>query len=74
MNRLLPDEYLEYTARDAYLIYSLYSAFSRAGYLSLVTVEQTMRYIYLHRRSPPHRDNIYCCSRSESSDKTQSTA
>ena len=59
MNRPLPDEYLEYAARDAYLIYSVYDAFSRAGYLSLVTVEQSMRYINLHRRSPPHRDNIY---------------
>ena len=77
MNRPLPDEYLEYTKRDAYLIYSLYNAFSRAGYLSLITVKQSMRYIHLHRRSPPHRDNIYDsprCSRSESSEKAQSTA
>ena len=59
MDRPLPDAYLEYAARDAYLIWSLYDAFSRAGYLSLVTVEQSMRYIHLHRRSPPHRDNIY---------------
>ena len=68
---------MEYTARDAYLIYSLYDAFSRAGYLFLVTVEQIMRSIHLHRRSPPHRDNIYGsprCSRSESSEKAQSTA
>ena len=77
MNRPLPDEYLEYTARDAYLIHSLYDAFSRAGYLSLVTVEQSMRYINLHRRSPPHRGNIYGsprCTRSESSEKSQSAA
>ena len=68
MNRPLPDEFLEYTERDAYLIYSLYDAFSRAGYLPLVTVEHIMHYIHLHRRSLPHRDNIYGslrCSRSE---------
>ena len=71
MNRPLPDAYLEYAARDAYLICSLYDAFSRAGYLSLVTIEQSMRYIHLHRRSPPHRDSIYG---SHPLEKTQSTA
>ena len=59
MNRPLPDEYLEYARRDAYLIYSLYDYFSRVGYLSLVTAEQSMRYISLHRYCPPYRDNIY---------------
>jgi len=59
MNRPLPDEYLEYASRDAYLIYSLYNYFSRVGYLDLVTVERSMRYVSLHRHSPPHRDGIY---------------
>ena len=59
MDRPLPDAWLEYAARDAYLIYSLYDAFSRAGYLALVTVEESMRYIHLHRRSTLHHDNIY---------------
>ena len=59
MNRPLPDEHLEYAGQDAYLIYSLYDYFSRVGYLSLVAVEQSMRYISLHRHSPPDRDNIY---------------
>ena len=59
MTRPLPDEYLDYAKQDAYLIYSLYDHFSRAGYLSLVTGEQSMRYISLHRHSPPGRDNLY---------------
>ena len=56
MNRPLPDEYLDYARQDAYLIYSLYEHFSRAGYLSLVSGEQSMRYVSLHRDSPPRRD------------------
>jgi exonuclease 3'-5' domain-containing protein 1 len=59
MNRPLPDEYLHYASQDAYLIYSLYNYFARVGYLSLITVEQTMRYISLHRCSPPHREDVY---------------
>ena len=59
MTRPLPDEYLDYARQDAYLIYSLYDHFSRAGYLSLVTGDQSMRYVSLHRHSPPRRDNLY---------------
>jgi len=59
MNRPLPDESLDYARQDAYLIYSLYDHFSRVGYLSLVTEEQSMRYVSLHQNSPPHRDDIY---------------
>lgn len=59
MNRPLPDEYLDYARQDAHLIYSLYDHFSRAGYLYLVTGEQSLRYISLHRHSPPRRDDIY---------------
>lgn len=59
MNRPLPEEHLDYAIQDPYLIYSLYNYFSRVGYLSLVTAEQTLRYVSLHRHAPPHRDDIY---------------
>jgi exonuclease 3'-5' domain-containing protein 1 len=59
MNRPLPDEYLHYANQDPYLIYSLYNYFARVGYLSLITAEQSMRYISLHRRSLPHREDVY---------------
>ena len=57
MNRPLPDEYLDSARQDAYLISSLYEHFSRVGYLSLVSGEQSMRYVSLHRNSPPRRDD-----------------
>jgi hypothetical protein len=59
MNRPLPDDSLDYAKQDAYLIYSLYDHFSRAGYLSRVTEKQSMRYVSLHSHSPPRRGEIY---------------
>ena len=59
MTRPLPEGYLDYARQDAYLVYSLYDYFSRVGYLSLVTGEKSMRYVSLHRHSPPRRDNLY---------------
>ena len=54
MNRPLPTSIWTMPTR----IYSLYDHFSRVGYLCLVTAEQSMRYVSLHRHSPRHREDV----------------
>ena len=59
MERPLSPEYLDYAARDARLIHVLFETFTTAGWTELLTLDESMRYVTLHKHSQPKDDDHY---------------
>lgn len=59
MERPLSPEYLDYAARDARLIHILFDTFTTAGWTELLSLDESMRYITLHKYSQPRDEDQY---------------
>lgn len=59
MQRPLSPEYLDYAARDARLIHVLFDTFTIAGWTELLSLDESMRYVTLHKQSQPKGDDQY---------------
>jgi hypothetical protein len=59
MERPLSTEYLNYAARDARLIHIVFDTFTTAGWIELLSLEESMRYVTFHKYSQPKREDQY---------------
>jgi len=59
MERPLSPKYLNYASRDARLIHILFETFTTAGWTKLLSLEESTRYVTIHKYSHPKPEDQY---------------